>query len=119
MEAWNAVFTEAIMAESLGLVDRPTALKGPDGQWQGVVKTDIGERKAVATDSKTHSLMSAGGMYGRLQSVGSRLVRFMHNGMTTPSAIQESNVSYRMQSEVLEVWGGFGGSVWGCGVGSA
>lgn len=61
LQAWNALFTEAILAESLGLVDRPTALKGPDGQWQGMVKTDTGERRAIATVSKTHLLMSPGG----------------------------------------------------------
>lgn len=61
LQAWNALFTEAILAESLGLVDRPTALKGPDGQWQGMVKTESGERRAIATVSKTHLLMNPGG----------------------------------------------------------
>lgn len=62
LQAWNALFTEAILAESLGLVDRPTALKGPDGQWQGVLTTITGERRAKATASNARPLMSSGGM---------------------------------------------------------
>ncbi|CAN0283055.1 unnamed protein product, partial [Scytosiphon promiscuus] len=49
-QAWNALFCEAVLAESVGLVDRPTALKGPDGRWQGVTSTTTGERKAFTTN---------------------------------------------------------------------
>lgn len=54
LQAWNALFTEAILAESPGLIDRPTALKQPDGQWRGVISTtNAGERKTFPMVSRT------------------------------------------------------------------
>lgn len=74
-QAWNAVFCEAVLAESLGLADRPTALKGPDGRWQGVVTTATGERRALKTFN-AGCLAVSGGARGHLtQGVRVRVSR--------------------------------------------
>ena len=49
LQSWNDSFVAAVHAESLGLVGRATALKGPDGQWQGVALTVPGERGMITT----------------------------------------------------------------------
>ncbi len=56
LQAWNAAFTEAIHAESRGLVGRPTALKGTDGQWQGVPSTLAGRKMIATGESKVASM---------------------------------------------------------------
>lgn len=61
LQAWSALFTEAILIESPRLVDRPTALKLPDGQWRGVVSTTTArESKAIPTFRKTWPLQVPG-----------------------------------------------------------
>lgn len=46
-QTWNGSFTEFILSECVGLIDRPTALKGADGKWEGVVMNGTGGNKAM------------------------------------------------------------------------
>lgn len=66
LQAWHALFTETVLAESSGLVDRPTAVKGPDGQWQGIASTTARGRKPVSTISNLRGVSptASGGVRG-------------------------------------------------------
>lgn len=51
-QAWNTAFTKGVLAESVGLVDRPTAVKGADGKWEGVGGIGREGRKTIANTIK-------------------------------------------------------------------
>lgn len=63
---WNASFTDAILGESVGLVNRPTAMKGMDGKWEGVVATPTAtaERRTAPTAARDVHPQGAAGWCG-------------------------------------------------------
>lgn len=66
-QLWNASFSDAILGESVGLINRPTALKGADGKWEGVVATPTAatERRIPRTAMRDIHPHGAAGWCGK------------------------------------------------------